>query len=152
MFGGLATPRTFAQPRLQRVQSRGALGQFGGDFGHLLVGASHFFALHALAFARRGDFLLAAGNGLAQLLANLAVVRRAALGLNHAVADGLHDLARRFDLLLEFAQTRAMAGDGRLAFLQRRGGFVPTRFEGAEFFVQIALRTGNLVVLAADKI
>ena len=103
LFGGFAAAGAFAQTRLQGIECSGALGQFGRNFDHLLVGAAHLLALHALALAGRGDFLITAGNSLTQLLANLAIVRGPALRLHHAVAERLHGLAGGFHLLLEFA-------------------------------------------------
>ena len=118
LLGGFAAAGAFAQTRLQGIECSGTLGQFGRNFDHLLVGATHFLALHALALAGRGNFLITAGNGLTQLLANLAIVRGPALRLDHAVAERLHGLAGGFHLLLKLAQACAMAGNGSFAFFQ----------------------------------
>ena len=118
----------------------------------MLVRAAHFFALHALAFPGCRGFLVAAEDVLAELVADLAVVRGAALGLHHAVTDRLHRLARGLHLVLEFGQAGPVPGHRSLSIFKSRDGFAPARFERAEFLLQFALRPGDLVVLTADEI
>ena len=152
LLGRFTASGALAQTRLQGIERGRPFGQFSRDFHHLLVGAAHFLALHTLTLAGRGNFLVAAGDGLTQLLANLAIVCGAALRLHHAVADGLHGLAGGFHLMFQLAQAQAVAGDGGFAFLQSGRGFIPAGLERSELLVQVALQLGDLIVLAADEI
>ena len=129
LLGRLAPPGALAQPRLQRVQFRRPPRQFRRDLRDLLVRASEFLPLHLLPLAGPGDLGLAARQRLPQLPAGLLVVRDPALRLHHAVAQRLHGLPRRLDLLLEFFQTGAVPGHRTLALLQSRRRLLPARLQ-----------------------
>lgn len=110
---------------MQGVESGGAFRQFGGNADYLLVGAAHFLALHALAFPGCRGFLVATQDVLAELVANLAVMRGAALGLDHAVTDRLHRLASGLHVLFELGQAGPVPGHRSLALLQSQDSFLP---------------------------